>query len=88
MGINIERWHDDLGFGNNALDFDAPHELSETDLMDLGIGLGDRKPLLRAIATLAADDGPGGMVQPAVAGIHDFTRPFASPSAARAPRAA
>ncbi len=89
MGINVEHRLD--GFGHcsegcrdDAPDFDLPHQLSEADL---GIGLGDRKPLPRVIATLAADDGPGGLVQPATAGIHNFMGPFLSPSWELAPRA-
>ena len=95
MGINIEQWLDDLGLGyyaesfrDNALDLDEVHGFSEADLTDLGIRLGDRMRLLRAIATLAVDDGPGGTVQPAAAaGTHNFMGPFALPSRARAPRA-
>jgi class 3 adenylate cyclase/predicted ATPase len=66
----LHRWLQDLGlsqyaeiFANNAVDFDVLTELSDADLKDLGIPLGDRKRLLRAIVQLrenlvAADTTP------------------------------
>ncbi len=93
MGINVEHRLDDRGLGHysegfrdDAPDFDLPSELGGADLADPCIGLEGRKRVLRVIATLAVDDGPGGRVQPtAAAGNHDFMSPFASPSPARGP---
>ncbi len=95
MGVNIARWLDDLGLGHcaesfrgDALDRDAVHGFSAADRTDPGIRPGDRKRPLRAIATRAVDDGPGGTVQPAAAaGGDNFRGPFALPSWARAARA-
>src|SRR5262245_622898 len=58
---NIRAWLAELGlakyaeaFANNAIDLDVVRELTEADLKDLGIeAMGDRKRLLRAIASLA-----------------------------------
>jgi class 3 adenylate cyclase len=41
-------------FAENAIDFDIATQLSELDLKELGIPLGDRKRLLNGIATLDA----------------------------------
>jgi hypothetical protein len=56
---DIERWLRDLGLGQyaqafaeNDIDLDVLPDLSEQDLADLGISLGHRKKLVRAMATL------------------------------------
>jgi class 3 adenylate cyclase/predicted ATPase len=57
---DIGQWLKELGlskyaglFANNELDFDVLSDLSEADFKDLGIPLGDRKRLLKAIASLS-----------------------------------
>ena len=42
----------DSAFVSNGIDFDVIHSLSEADLRELGLTLGDRKRLLQAIAKL------------------------------------
>jgi class 3 adenylate cyclase/tetratricopeptide (TPR) repeat protein len=56
----VVRWLEDLGlkryaelFAENAIDLDVLPDLSEADLAQLGVTLGDRKRLMRAIARLA-----------------------------------
>ena len=56
----VSAWLDDLGLGiyrdsfqQNAIDWDVLPELSEGDLEALGVLLGHRKKLLRAIAQLS-----------------------------------
>jgi hypothetical protein len=63
---DIRPWRAKLGLGkyagaflSNAIDLDVVCELTEADLKDLGVeAMGDRKRLLCAIASLAADDVP------------------------------
>jgi class 3 adenylate cyclase/tetratricopeptide (TPR) repeat protein len=52
-GIGLERYVE--LFAENHIDLDVLPDLSETDLAQLGIPLGDRKRLRRAIARLAPD---------------------------------
>ena len=59
--MDIEKWLCGLGlqqyvttFRDNAIDPDVLSELTEADLEKLGVVLGHRKRLLRAIATLAS----------------------------------
>jgi class 3 adenylate cyclase/predicted ATPase len=56
-----KRWLDDIGLGQyadifaqNRLDLDVLPDLTEEDLAGIGVPLGDRKRLLRAIATVDA----------------------------------
>ena len=56
----IAAWLDGLGLGNyatifveNAIDLDVLPDLNETDLKRLGVALGHRKRILRAIADLS-----------------------------------
>ena len=56
---DVGAWLDSLGlgryadaFGNADLDFDVLADLNEADLGQLGISLGDRKRMMRAIAAL------------------------------------
>src|SRR5215831_6427122 len=58
--IQIETWLDEIGLGQyatvfaeNAVDLDILPDLTETDLERLGVALGDRKRILRAIAALS-----------------------------------
>jgi hypothetical protein len=39
-------------FASNEIDFDVIRSLSDTDLRELGLVLGDRKRLLQAVASL------------------------------------
>jgi class 3 adenylate cyclase len=63
---DIRAWLAELGlakyaevFSSNAIDLDVVRELSEADLKDLGVeARGDRKRLLRAIASLSAAKAP------------------------------
>jgi hypothetical protein len=59
--MDIEKWLRGLGmqqyavtFRDNAIDAEILPELTEADLDKLGVVLGHRKRLLKAIATLAA----------------------------------
>jgi hypothetical protein len=61
MAGDMQRWLSDIGLGNHAerftadgIDWDVLSDLTETDLKELGLPLGDRKRLLKAIATLNA----------------------------------
>jgi uncharacterized protein YjiS (DUF1127 family) len=42
-------------FAENRIDFTVLHDLTDQDLKDLGIVLGDRKKILRAIAELVRE---------------------------------
>jgi SAM domain (Sterile alpha motif) len=42
----------DAVFASNKIDFDVIRSLSDTDLRELGLALGDRKRLLQAVAKL------------------------------------
>jgi class 3 adenylate cyclase len=55
----IDQWLEELGFGryaavfsDNDIEFDVLPDLSDADLAALGVSLGHRKKLLRAIAAL------------------------------------
>src|SRR6476646_8835117 len=39
-------------FADNKIDFDVIHQMTDADLRELGLALGDRKRLLQAIAKL------------------------------------
>ena len=71
--MDIEKWLCGLGlqqyvatFRDNAIDAEVLSELTEADLEKLGIVLGHRKRLLRAIGTLAS---PTGLEQAALVGL-------------------
>ena len=60
MSRAVNQWLKGLGlskyaglFAENELDFDVLPDLTKADLKDLGIPLGDRKRLLKAIASLS-----------------------------------
>src|SRR6516225_384128 len=63
---DIRAWLAELGlakyaevFSSNAIDLDVVRELTEADLKDLGVeAMGDRKRLLRAIASLSTAKAP------------------------------
>ena len=61
--MNVRVWLRSLGLGRyekkfreNRIDFDVLADLAEGDLEELGVPLGDRRRLLRAIAELAAHE--------------------------------
>ena len=63
----VSAWLDDLGLGQyretfkqNAIDWDVLPDLSDGDLEALGVLLGHRKKLLRAIASLSQSGEPTG----------------------------
>jgi class 3 adenylate cyclase/tetratricopeptide (TPR) repeat protein len=60
----VDEWLEAVGleryaelFAEHHIDFDVLPDLSEADLAQLGIALGDRKRLMRAIAKMAEDSG-------------------------------
>ena len=60
MKLDIKGWLDGIGLGQYAerlrasdVDFDVLRTLTEVDLKELGLSLGDRKRLMQAIATRA-----------------------------------
>jgi predicted ATPase/class 3 adenylate cyclase len=70
--MDVGGWLRDLGLGRyeqtfleNAIDSDVLPELTEDDLEKLGIPLGDRKRLIKAIRGMLADS-PGALVTSAV----------------------
>ena len=72
--MNIRVWLRSLGLGRyekkfreNRIDFDVLADLTEGDLEELGVPLGDRRRLLRAIAELAAQEPLPGQARPAAA---------------------
>jgi SAM domain (Sterile alpha motif) len=61
--LDVARWLAEQGLGNyadafadNGIDGDIMPDLTDADLKELGLNLGDRKRLLRAIAALDAQD--------------------------------
>ncbi len=74
---DVGRWLDGLGLGQytaafakDDIDWDVLAELEEPDLEKLGLSLGHRKKLLKAIAGLAGDGERSTRVSPAVATAH------------------
>ena len=58
MTDDIHQWLQELGLGKygeafaeNGIDLDVIAELDDDDLKSIGVNLGDRKRLLRAIST-------------------------------------
>lgn len=59
MPSDVRKWLEDIGLGKyvetfvaNDVDLDVLHDLDERDLERLGVSLGHRKRLLRAITDL------------------------------------
>jgi hypothetical protein len=72
--MDISAWLRDLGlhryeaaFRDNSVDADVFPDLTESDLSQLGVTLGDRKRLLRAIASLSSGPTPASPAVPASA---------------------
>jgi hypothetical protein len=57
--IGLERYAQ--RFAENAIDGDVLAELTEDDLEKLGVPLGDRKRLIKAIRAMLADSPPAGL---------------------------
>ncbi len=71
---NVGRWLDGLGLGQYTaafakedIDWDVLAELDEPDLEKLGLSLGHRKKLLKAIADLASEGERPAHLSPAAA---------------------
>ncbi len=71
MARDIDQWLDGLGlaryaglFAENEIDLDILADLTEADFKDLGIPLGDRKRLLRAMASLSDGSGESSVAAP------------------------
>ena len=72
---SFAHWLTDIGlesyaavFSENKVDFDVLRSLTESDLRELGVALGDRKRILQAVAKLdgqAAVDCPEGQASSA-----------------------
>ncbi len=65
MPDDVANWLDELGLGEyaatfaeNAIDADVLSDLTEADLEKIGVKLGHRKKLLKAIAALADEKSP------------------------------
>ena len=54
QGVGLER-HEAV-FRDNLIDMDVVRELTENDLEKLGLALGDRKRIMKAIASLSAPE--------------------------------
>ena len=85
----VGQWLEDLGLGRYAevfaasdIDFDILTDLSDADLAQLGVSLGDRKRLLRGIAVFRAGGAVAGF-RAAIARSRRLRSPSESPSPAR-----
>ena len=74
--MNVRVWLRSLGLGRyekkfreNRIDFDVLADLAEGDLEELGVPLGDRRRLLRAIAELAAHEPLAAQARPVPAPV-------------------
>lgn len=78
QGDPLTQWLERLGLSayieaikSNNIDFDVLPDLTEHDLAQLGIKLGDRKRMMRAIAELVQMAAPGVMAKPSAGTIAD-----------------
>ena len=83
---DVRTWLNELGlnryaelFSRQAIDWDVLPDLTDADLAGLGLPLGDRKRLLKAIALLPANDGAN------PAPVQALAQTLAAPAAARVP---
>ena len=74
QGLGLERH--EAAFRDNSIDMDVVRELNENDLEKLGLPLGDRKRVLKAIANLPA---------PGAAAVRPIAAPRARDEAERRP---
>src|SRR5208283_1837594 len=87
--MNVHEWLRGCGLGqyeekfrDNKIDLDVLADLSDGDLEKLGIPLGDRKRLLKAIAELASREPPPAPARLAAAAPISSAQSFAHPDAA------
>ena len=87
--MNVREWLSGRGldqyekkFRDNKIDLDVLADLSDGDLEKLGIPLGDRKRLLKAIAELASLEPPPAEAWPEAAAPNASARSFGRPDAA------
>jgi class 3 adenylate cyclase/predicted ATPase len=87
--MNVREWLCGRGldqyeekFRDNKIDLDVVADLSDGDLEKLGIPLGDRKRLLKAIAELASPEPPPAEAWPEAAAPNASARSFGRPDAA------
>ena len=80
MADAFDEWLDQVGLGKyrsafaeNDVDFDVLAELAESDVRQLGISLGDRKRLLRAIRMRDGADAPPPGPGPVFAAPHHLS---------------
>jgi class 3 adenylate cyclase/predicted ATPase len=66
--IRLERYRQT--FLENGIDLDVVDDLTDVDLKELGLSLGDRKRFLRAAAALAHQSPPAATPPPSVSPIH------------------
>ena len=71
MTENLQDWLSGIGLGkqaktfaDNGIDWDVLLELTESDLRELGLSLGDRKRLLKAITGLKRDEPAADAAEP------------------------
>src|SRR5437660_9088017 len=71
MSDNLRAWLSEIGleqhaetFAANDIDLDLLPDLTDEDLKELGLSLGDRRRLLRAIAELSSERSPAA-IEPA-----------------------
>ena len=76
-GLSLERYAET--FRDNAVEVEVLPELTEADLEKLGVLLGHRKIMLRAIAALGAP-APQSMAEPPPAAVSVHTAADGSPS--------
>jgi len=84
LASHLRSWLESIGLGalaerfeRDRIDFDVLPELTEQDFEALGLPLGDRKRLLKAIAALAATSPEAGAVAPALVERRHVTVLFA-----------
>jgi class 3 adenylate cyclase/tetratricopeptide (TPR) repeat protein len=89
MADDLTRWLERCGLGEHAatfaaqgVDWDVLGDLSEQDLKELGLSLGDRKRLLKALATLTDSSNAAGKAEPE----RSEPRPTAASTAVEAER--
>jgi hypothetical protein len=82
--MNVRVWLGSLGLGqyekkfrDNKIDLDVLADLTDGDLEELGVPLGDRRRLLRAIAELAAHEPLAAQARPAPAAPASAPQSFA-----------
>src|SRR3984957_19455575 len=69
QGLGLERH--EAAFRDNLIDMDVVRELTENDLEKLGLALGDRKRILKAIASLSTLEAAAAAVPIAAARTRD-----------------